>query len=567
MSVSNTTIDPETFVIPHRETMHKYFSSAPFITCTFIEFLHQLGSEQKLKSTEQKSIDEKYIKLLYSLSEDQELPQFAQNHAKGLMEEISSKEVAAFWDSIAEYEKCSTSEKQQVQSNVSIDGSDVTRVQQDEELLEVFTQKKRRDEDDITPTKKSRTDYESMYSPPSSEMKKLPSLTIDSDDNNEHDEITIIRDVPRSFLDNSNNENELIIDRFNISKLFRQYQDESFNLANSGGLYVEADVHEILSLTSIFMLSPNSHSEMMINIFGLDLLDKISDKLKPNKQEFNVEYEAKFKSIIKQSINISRDNAINSLLGNSEKPESINLKENLGFVILDGLKSLPSHKLKCKPSEITLITNYLDYIMKGLFHHPDKYIIEWPNTGQETKASKVEGRARQPDFLVSAIHQLEKRGSLFVGEVTSPAEKENVHKNCNDLIRIGVFMKECIDSALDKGADIKVLGFQCIEYTIDFYAMELHAPGLYIMHHIGQASIPTSVKTLSHFVDEIDTFLTVRSLLQESFDNFFNKLRSPKEQAKKLSFKCETLSTSSFNQLISNTRNVNRKCSSWFGRF
>lgn len=65
-----------------------------------------------------------------------------------------SKEVAAFWDSIAEYEKCSTSEKQQVQSNVSIDGSDVTRVQQDEELLEVFTQKKRRDEDDITPTKK-----------------------------------------------------------------------------------------------------------------------------------------------------------------------------------------------------------------------------------------------------------------------------------------------------------------------------------------------------------------------------------------------------------------------------
>ncbi|PKB97742.1 hypothetical protein RhiirA5_432557 [Rhizophagus irregularis] len=493
MSVSNTTIDPETFVIPHRETMHKYFSSAPFITCTFIEFLHQLGSEQKLKSTEQKSIDEKYIKLLYSLSEDQELPQFAQNHAKGLMEEISSKEVAAFWDSIAEYEKCSTSEKQQVQSNVSIDGSDVTRVQQDEELLEVFTQKKRRDEDDITPTKKSRTDYESMYSPPSSEMKKLPSLTIDSDDNNEHDEITIIRDVPRSFLDNSNNENELIIDRFNISKLFRQYQDESFNLANSGGLYVEADVHEILSLTSIFMLSPNSHSEMMINIFGLDLLDKISDKLKPNKQEFNVEYEAKFKSIIKQSINISRDNAINSLLGNSEKPESINLKENLGFVILDGLKSLPSHKLKCKPSEITLITNYLDYIMKGLFHHPDKYIIEWPNTGQETKASKVEGRARQPDFLVSAIHQLEKRGSLFVGEVTSPAEKENVHKNY--------------------------------------------------------------------------TFLTVRSLLQESFDNFFNKLRSPKEQAKKLSFKCETLSTSSFNQLISNTRNVNRKCSSWFGRF
>ncbi|RGB26100.1 hypothetical protein C1646_609424, partial [Rhizophagus diaphanus] len=161
-------------------------------------------------------------------------------------------------------------------------------------------------------------------------------------------------------------------------------------------------------------------------------------------------------------------------------------------------------------SEITLITNYLDYIMKGLFHYPDKYIVEWPNTGlKETKARKLEGRARQPDFLVSAIHQLETSGTLFIGEVTSPAEKDNVHKNCNDLIRIGVFMKECIDSAIDKGADIKLLGFQCIEYTIDFYAMELYAPGLYIMYHIGQASIPTSVKTMSHFVDEIETFLTV----------------------------------------------------------
>ncbi|POG81715.1 hypothetical protein GLOIN_2v1447633 [Rhizophagus irregularis DAOM 181602=DAOM 197198] len=304
-----------------------------------------------------------------------------------------------------------------------------------------------------------------------------------------------------------------------------------------------------------------------MNIFGLDLLDKISENLKPNKQEFNAEYEAKFRNIIRQSSNISRDNAINSLLGHLAESES-RLKENLGFVILDGLKSLPNHKLKSKPSEITLITNYLDYIMKGLFHLPDKYIVEWPNTGlKETKARKIEGRARQPDFLVSAIHQLETSGTLFIGEVTSPAEKENVHKNCNDLIRIGVFMKECIDSALDKGADIKVLGFQCIEYTIDFYAIKLNAPGLYIMHHIGQASIPTSVKTLSHFVDEIDTFLTVRSLLQESFGNFNNRLRNPKEQAKKLSFKCETLSTPSFNQLVSKTRNVKRKCSFWFGRF
>ncbi|GBC40224.2 C2H2-type zinc finger transcription factor [Rhizophagus irregularis DAOM 181602=DAOM 197198] len=532
--------DQNEFVIPHKEPMHKYFSSAPFMTCTYIEFLHQLNLEQKLKSIQQRSIDRFYMKLLNPMSEDQELPQFAQDHAKKLLKEMTSNEVIAFWDSMAEHEKCSTSKEQQVRSNVSFDGSDVTR---------------------------SRLDHESSYSPPLSEMKKLLSLTIDLDDNNEDDEITIIRNVPQLSLNNSNDGNEFVIEDYNVSKLFQQYQNESYKLANSDGLYVETNVHKILSLTSILMLSPNSHSEMMMNIFGLDLLDKISENLKPNKQEFNAEYEAKFRNIIRQSSNISRDNAINSLLGHLAESES-RLKENLGFVILDGLKSLPNHKLKSKPSEITLITNYLDYIMKGLFHLPDKYIVEWPNTGlKETKARKIEGRARQPDFLVSAIHQLETSGTLFIGEVTSPAEKENVHKNCNDLIRIGVFMKECIDSALDKGADIKVLGFQCIEYTIDFYAIKLNAPGLYIMHHIGQASIPTSVKTLSHFVDEIDTFLTVRSLLQESFGNFNNRLRNPKEQAKKLSFKCETLSTPSFNQLVSKTRNVKRKCSFWFGRF
>ncbi|CAJ0631883.1 21_t:CDS:2, partial [Entrophospora sp. SA101] len=58
---------------------------------------------------------------------------------------------------------------------------------------------------------------------------------------------------------------------------------------------------------------------------------------------------------------------------------------------------------------------------------------------------------------VSAIHQLQTNGVLFVGEVTSSAEKGNVFKNCNDLTRVGIFMKDCIDSAVDKGADVKVL--------------------------------------------------------------------------------------------------------------
>ncbi|RGB26232.1 hypothetical protein C1646_427558 [Rhizophagus diaphanus] len=159
---------------------------------------------------------------------------------------------------------------------------------------------------------------------------------------------------------------------------------------------------------------------------------------------------------------------------------------------------------------MTLITNYLDYIMKGLLYQPNKHRIEWLNTDlKESKARKLEGRVRQPDFLVLAIHQLETSGTLFIGKVTFLAERGNVHKNCNDLICIKVFMKECINSAIDKGADIKLLGFQYIEYTIDFYAIEFSALRIYFMYHIGQASIPTSVKTITYFINDVKIFLTV----------------------------------------------------------
>ncbi|CAG8849178.1 43663_t:CDS:2, partial [Gigaspora margarita] len=323
------------------------------------------------------------------------------------------KEVTSFWESIAERKKRHAAEEhdykllEQVRNkHVLIGGADVVRVQEeyivDEELLEASIEKRQKDEDSIESTPATNKN----------------------------------RDLEEDFF----------IEECNISKLFQQYQSESINLANSSGLYIETNIHEILALTSIFMLTPNSYSEMMISSFG--------------KRELDAECESKFRRIIKQSINDSQDSAIKFSIAYLTDNNS---KENLGFVILEGLRLLSSLKLKSQLSEMSLITNYLDYIMKGLFHEPDKYRVEWLNTGlKESRARKLEGRARQPDFIVSAINQLETSGTLFVGEVTASAKKGNVYKNCKDLIRISVFMKECIDLAIDKGADIKLLGFQCI---------------------------------------------------------------------------------------------------------
>jgi hypothetical protein len=107
-----------------------------------------------------------------------------------------------------------------------------------------------------------------------------------------------------------------------------------------------------------------------------------------------------------------------------------------------------------------------------MMHNPDKEIIKWPNTGlDESKARKLQGRSKQPDFTISIIHRLRKNGVIFVVKLAR-LRKNNVYKNCNDLIRVGIFMKDCLDSVIDKGADIKVLGFQCIGKLL-FFIMQI----------------------------------------------------------------------------------------------
>ncbi|KAF0424038.1 hypothetical protein F8M41_006652 [Gigaspora margarita] len=243
--------------------------------------------------------------------------------------------------------------------------------------------------------------------------------------------------------------------------------------------------------------SPKLHS----NPFVVEKDDLPTSQTCSANTEIDAECESKFRKVIKQATKESRRSATKSLL--AELTNNQTLDENLDSVILECLKTLPTEKIKNEPSEITFITNYLDRIMRELFHDPDKHIVEWPNTEfDESKARKSQGRSKQTDFVVSIVHQLQTSGVIFVGEVSPPSEKNNVYKNCNDLIRIGIFMKDCLDLVVDLGADIKLLGFQCVG--------------------------PPSTKA---------------------------------------SLKRDTLGTPKFKQLVSNTRDVIDSCSLWFGRF
>ncbi|CAG8497203.1 4307_t:CDS:2, partial [Paraglomus occultum] len=328
----------------------------------------------------------------------------------------------------------------------------------------------------------------------------------------------IIDDVPCEFsFKNGDPVDDLHMGETNVSLIFRNYQKQSLNIARDKGLFVESNVQEILSLSSILLLASNSYSNTMTDHFGLSLLDEIHQKFKSEQQIILIldsNSETTFRKAVEMALSGSRDDAISWLCDKLGSEQS--LKENLGFIILDCLRTLPSSKIRNEHSEITHYTNFLDRIMKGLFDDPDKHIVQWPNTAlNESKTRKAEGRAKQPDFTVSVICQLQTSVTLLVGEVSPPSKRGDVYKNCNDLIRLGVFMKDILDSSIDKGADIKVLGFQCVDYKVDYYTMDL-VQGIYIMIHIGQMSVPASLKDMSSFVDDIELSLGITEVISEN---------------------------------------------------
>src|SRR6266496_835756 len=101
----------------------------------------------------------------------------------------------------------------------------------------------------------------------------------------EEDEI-IIDDVPYEFsFENGDSADDLHVGKTNVSIIFRNYQNQSLNIARDKGLFVESNVQEILSLSSILLLAPNSYSRTMIDHFGLSLLDEIHQKLTPDQRK------------------------------------------------------------------------------------------------------------------------------------------------------------------------------------------------------------------------------------------------------------------------------------------
>ncbi|CAI2181225.1 2640_t:CDS:2 [Funneliformis geosporum] len=318
----------------------------------------------------------------------------------------------------------------------------------------------------------------------------LPKLTDNpffEEEEDEADDIIAINDISR----------ELYFER--------EDSNESIWIARNGGLLVESHIHEILSLFSILMLAPDSYLTVMIDLFGLPLLDQIHKELMPTQQIIlDPTYESTFRKAIKMANKLC-DDATNWLY--TQLANEKTLKDNAGFAILDCLKTLHTSKIRSEHSKITHITNYLDRIMREFFNNLNQHVIQWPNTALD----KSKARAKW----------------------------------------------DSLDSAIDKDADIKIIGAQCINL--------IH--GMYTMVHFGQVTFSASIKEMSAFVDEIETLLRIQEIFYESFNILYAKLYIPSPPSNKVTFKKDTLCTPQFRKLVNKMQDCYRSFPFWFERF
>ncbi|GES77971.1 hypothetical protein GLOIN_2v1774982 [Rhizophagus clarus] len=330
----------------------------------------------------------------------------------------------------------------------------------------------------------------------------------------EVDDILVIDDVDDLYFMDGDPADDYKIEEINVSQLFRKYQNNSINISKTEGLFVESNIHEILSLSSIFLLIPDSHSRKMIDIFGSPLLDKIHQRIIPTQQTaLDAECEAKFGDAIKRVTKESFSHATDWLM--AELSNNKHLKDNMGFIILDCLRTLPFTKIKNDPSEMTLVTNYLDRIMRGMLHDPNRHIIEWPNTGlDESKARK---------YAVSYLW-----AKLF---------------RCRHR----------------KGCGLEGLRFSVCRVQDGFLCDGPHPWNVYDDPY-RQVYIPSSIKEMNLFVNEVETLLKVRKIFCKSFDTLYSKLCNPSPPSPKTIFKRNTLGTPKFNELVNKTRNCHRDC-------
>ncbi|KAI9002032.1 hypothetical protein BC832DRAFT_562037, partial [Gaertneriomyces semiglobifer] len=227
-----------------------------------------------------------------------------------------------------------------------------------------------------------------------------------------------------------------------VAKQFYLYQRQSLARARNEKLTLECNAHEILSLSYILLIKPGQHSKGLLSCMTADEVEAI---MRISKVTINLpEYE------------------------------------------LDDETELMPH----------LIVSYISLIINEILSGDERIRPVWANTTSCVSAKEAIKRGRRPDFKLVRVHQGREDAESGFGELDDTCMLNL------DLIRIGRFGKQCVDSLTTAGVINPVVPlFQAVGQNVCLYGIFLLADGIYVMAEIGKVVIPLCAKEFLRFVD------------------------------------------------------------------
>ncbi|CAO3607412.1 unnamed protein product [Cunninghamella blakesleeana] len=302
-----------------------------------------------------------------------------------------------------------------------------------------------------------------------------------------------------------NSDDHYILNEFDISQAFYNFQLSVLNYIKSNTLCIETQAHHIFALSSILLLKKNRmHTDVkkyinnnhMNNIMN-DLYQKLDMNLKFSNSNMLTMMELA-KDVYQE--NITRIDASLELLKLAKSVDDIDKKIILSINRL--IQDLPMNIIMDPIKETELCTRYIQPAIQPLFDDHEKNILfKWFGVqNPECKNSNISVSRRRPDCIISIIEDNYEKASIGYGEVKQQSEASNHHSINKDLIRLGIFSKNSIDINNVKG----VLSMHIVGQNITFYLTKLLYDGLYTMIELTNFNLPLSIDDLPGYLTNLD---------------------------------------------------------------
>jgi hypothetical protein len=135
------------------------------------------------------------------------------------------------------------------------------------------------------------------------------------------------------------------------------------------------------------------------------------------------------------------------------------------------------------------------------------------------------------------------------GEIKCHGEADNKHAIGKDLLRLGIFAKNAIDTHnLDS-----ILVFQAIGRRVFFYIVTLENAVMYVIFEIGEVEAPARLLGLACYIEQINVLLDMLYIYDQLCHTADNDRSVTLQQRKR-----KTVSTPEYNCMLVNSRNRKR---------